>query len=162
MNLRDLIDICERVGDPMVYHSTDFGPEIMHSGMIKANSTVDVDTIASKATDTRFDTDHHETHGVCVTRSFYFARQFSNVIFGIDLARVRQNFKIVKRAETGAYDLADDHGDYRIEAEEFIICPGLDLGRFVTHIWLNQDFHGDDEYRDIVSDARFSGYFRTP
>lgn len=147
---------------PMVFHSTEWGVEILSTGIILANSTIDLQTIGIKATDTRFDAEHHETRGICVTRSFYFARQFSETIFGLDRDAIRHRSRLVKRAEVGAYDLADDHGDYRIEAEEFIICPGLDVARHVVAIWLSEERRNDPEYKQIEGSSLFMGHFRQP
>lgn len=160
--MRDYIDLVTEAMKPhLVYHSTEWGQEILASGLIQANSTIDVADRGSKATDLRHDTDHHELKGVCVTRSFHFAKQFSPVIFGLDVDLLRHRFKMMPRAEVGAYDLADNHGDFRIEAEEFVVCPGIELDRYLVAIWLSEEYRGDPDYQSIASDERFAGYFAT-
>lgn len=161
--MRKWIDIIsESMTSNMVFHSTEWGVEILNDGMIRANSMVNLGSFASKANDLRYDEAQHETKGVCVTRSFYFARQFSEVIFGLDVDRIRHNFQMKPRAEAGAYDLADDHGDFRVEAEEFIVCNGLALARYCTAIWVSEDRGHDLEYAALVRDPRFRGFFQTP
>ena len=54
---------------PCVFHSTEWGPEILRDGAILGNSTIDPAARLTKASDLRFDTRHHELSGVCVTRS---------------------------------------------------------------------------------------------
>jgi hypothetical protein len=160
--MRDLIDILtEAMAPHLVYHSTEFGEEILASGVIKANSTIDPVAKASKASDLRFDTEHHAIRGVCVTRSFRFARLFSNVIFGLDVEALRHRFKMIPRAEVGAYDAADDHGDFRLEAEEFIVVPGsgLDLDRYLVSIWVMDEYRDDPDYAEIIADERFVDFY---
>lgn len=43
---------------PMLFHSTEWDVEIMNTGKILANSTVDARGASSKATDLRFDREH--------------------------------------------------------------------------------------------------------
>lgn len=66
------------------------------------------------------------------------------------------------RAEEGAYDLADDHGDFRIEAEEFIVCDRLDLASHMLAFWIIQDKRELPEYAELEGDPLFAGYYRQP
>jgi hypothetical protein len=147
---------------PCVFHSTEWGPEILKDGAILGNSTIDPAARPIKASDLRFDSRHHELRGVCVTRSFHFARQFSDAIFALDRDIVRQRHRILLRAEKDAYDLADDHGDFRIEAEEFIVCDRLPLNRCLLAIWAREDHADDPEYRHILQHPAFAGHFAQP
>ena len=144
---------------PHVYHSTDFGPEILETGQIAANSTIRPNSHTQKAGDLRFDSAEPGIRGVCVTRSFHFARLFSPCIFALDLRKIRYRFRMLPRAEQDAYDLANDHGDYRIEAEEFIVCPGLSLDHFLLGIWLLDEYRLKNDYQPLISHCLFKGYF---
>jgi hypothetical protein len=158
--MRTLIDLVEAAAaSNTLFHSTDFGAEIFRDGRIHANSTIDLSARAGRASDLRHDAEHHTTHGVCATRSLYFAKQFSPTIFALDVAKLRQQYRIVQRAEAGAYDLADDHGDFRIEAEEFIICPGIDLARFCQGIWINDSLRDDPDHAPLAASPMFRGWF---
>ena len=147
---------------PCVFHSTEWGPEILRDGAILGNSTIDPAARLTKASDLRFDSHHHELRGVCVTRSFHFARQFSDAIFVLDRNIIRQRHRILLRAEKDAYDLANDHGDFRIEAEEFIVCDRLPLDGCLLAIWVRDDHADDPEYQEIVHHAAFAGHFTQP
>ena len=139
------------------------GLETIETGAIEAYSVISPLMIKARAGDLRYqDQSGDQIKGVCVTRSFYFARQFSNVIFGIDLQRVRNNFRVVPRAEVDAYDLANSHGDFRLEAEEFIICDGLSVDKYVTKIWLSEEYRNHPEYDAITKHPMFVGYFKQP
>ena len=145
---------------PHVYHSTDFGPEILETGQIAANSTITPNRHSHKAGDLRFGPEAG-IRGICVTRSFHFARLFSSCIFALDLLKIRQRHRILPRAEQDAYDLANDHGDYRIEAEEFIICRGMPLDDFLLGIWLLDEYRAKNEYQSLISHSLFKGFFAT-
>lgn len=145
---------------PCVFHSTDWAPEILAEDRILGNSTIDPKAQPTKTSDLRFDHTHHGLRGICVTRSFYFARQFSDAIFALDRRAIRYHHRIILRAERDAYDLANEHGDFRIEAEEFIVCEELPLSAYLLAIWVREDHIEDPEYRHIASHDRFAGYFR--
>lgn len=118
-------------GKHLVYHGTYWGEEIIAEGFIAANTTL---TIRDKT-----------LRGVCVTRDMRFARQFAPIIFGLDWDKIKRRYRSYPRAERGAYDLANDHGDFRIEAEEFIVCPHLDLSQYLVGIWVNEEHVLDDD-----------------
>lgn len=159
--MRQFIDIITEGMEPVVYHSTEWAPEIIADGIIKANSLVAISAISDTAIDYAPQTEDY-VRGVCVTRSFYFARQFSNVIFALDLQKIKNNHRIIPRAERGAFDLANNHGDFRIEAEEFIICLGLSVDKYVTKIWISEEFKNEDGYLSIAHHPLFAGYFTQP
>lgn len=150
------------IARPCVFHSTEWGSEILKDGAIPGNSTIDPAARLVKASDLRFDGHRHALRGVCVTRSFYFARQFSDAIFVLDRDKIQQRHRILLRAEKEAYDLANDHGDFRIEAEEFIVCDRLPLDGCLLAIWSREDHADDPEYREIVRHPAFAGYFTQP
>lgn len=161
--MREFIDIVTEAMDSVVFHSTEFGLEILQDGMIKANTLIQPSEFSKRAADLRFDKDANGgTRGICVTRSFYFARQFSNVIFALKLDKIKHNHRILPRAEIDAYDLANDHGDFRLEAEEFIVCNGLPVEVFVAKIWLTSEYRDDPEYAPIVAHPLFAGFFNVP
>jgi hypothetical protein len=90
----------------------------------------------------------------------WFARAYASVIFALDLRKIKERYRIVLRAE-GAYDPAND-GDYRLEAEEFIICPQLEIDRYVTAIWLSDERADDPDYDVIREHPMFKGMYRAP
>ena len=150
------------IARPRVFHSTEWGSEILKDGAILGNSTIDPATRPIKASDLRFDSNHHALRGICATRSFCFARQFSDTIFVLDRDAIRQRYRILLRAEKDAYALANEHGDFRIEAEEFIVCDRLPLDDCLLAIWAREDHADDPEYREIVRHPAFAGYFTQP
>ena len=145
-----------------LYHSTEWGPEILKDNAILGNSTIDPAERLTKASDLRFDKRHHKLRGICVTRSFYFARQFSDAIFVLDRDMIRQRHRILLRAEKDAYDLSNEHGDFRLEAEEFIVVDRLPLDSCLLAIWARDDHAGDAEYQDLTSHTAFAGHFTQP
>lgn len=147
---------------PAVFHSTEWGPEILKDNAILGNSTIDPAARLIKAGDLRFDNKHRGLQGICVTRSFYFARQFSDTIFMLDREIVRQRHRILLRAEKDAYDLANDHGDFRIEAEEFIMCERLQLDSCLLAIWVRNDHRSEADYQGLISHPAFAGHFTQP
>jgi hypothetical protein len=138
------------ISQPVVYHSTDWGPEIVASGIIKGNPIRLLGHIKHARA-------QEGLTGVCVTRSMWFAKAYASVIFAIDLSKVRQRYKLIQRAE-GAYDEAHD-GDYRLEAEEFILCPKLDLDQYLRAIWMSEERRGDDEFEPVAQHPLFKGWF---
>ena len=149
-------------GRPTLFHSTEWGQEILADNQIMGNSTIDPYKRPSKASDLRFDDQHHIVRGICVTRSFTFAAQFSNAIFALDRNAIQQRHRIFLRAEEGAYDLANDHGDFRIESEEFIVCSSLALSPFLIGIWVNVEYAEDADYQSLVRHDQFKGLYRQP
>lgn len=138
------------ISQPIVYHSTDWGPEIVNDGLIKA---VPLRVLAH----VKHGRAQEGVTGICVTRSAYFAKAYASVIFAIDLPKVRQRFKLIQRAE-GAYDDAHE-GDHRLEAEEFIICPQLDLKQYVKAIWMSTERRDDPEFAPVAAHSLFRGWF---
>ena len=153
---------CGRSTRAYLFHSTEWGPEILRDNAIQGNSTINPDVRLEKASDLRWGEQHHGLQGVCVTRSFYFARQFSDTIFVLDRRIIQYRHRILLRAEKDAYDLANNHGDFRIEAEEFIICKKLSLATCLAAIWVRQDHAGDPDHRELISHSSFKGYFTQP
>ena len=147
---------------PCLFHATEWGPEIIADNAILGNSTINPQERLTKASDLRFDAEHHSLQGICVTRSFYFAQQFSDVIFALDREAIAHHHKILLRAEKDAYDLANEHGDFRIEAEEFIVASKLDLNAHLLAIWLKDDHQRTPEYWNVIAHPKFAGIFRQP
>ncbi|AXK43875.1 hypothetical protein [Erythrobacter aureus] len=142
------------LGWPVVYHSTDWGDEIVKDGFIKGNPLKMAAHIEGRS--------HEGRTGISVTRSAYFARQFANIIFVLDLRRLRQRYRLSPRAE-GAYDAAHPHGDYRLEAEEFIHAERIDLAPYLLGIWLKkQDWGGIEFEGRLLNHPKFRGFFREP
>lgn len=148
--------------EPVVYHSTEWGVDIIDDGLIKANTAISPESLELRAYDLRDDEKSDWLRGICVTRSFYFARQFSFTIFALDLNKIRNRYRMIPRAEKDAYDLANNHGDFRLEAEEFVVCSGLSVDQYVTKIWLSEEVKDDPEYSAVINHPRFVGFFRQP
>ena len=136
------------ISQPVVYHSTDWGPEIVADGTIRANPLRILAHVKHRS--------EEGVTGVCVTRSLHFARLYASVIFVLDLRKIKQRYKLIQRAE-GAYDSAHD-GDYRLEAEEFILCPDLPLAQFVKAIWMSTERRDDEDYAAVAAHPLFAGW----
>jgi len=139
------------INTPVVYHSTFWGPEIIKDDMIKANPI----KMAAHITHGR---DQEGELGVCVTRSLWFAKAYAPIIFVLDRQAITNSYKIIKRAE-GAYD-PSHYADYRMEAEEFIVCNGLSLKRYLRAIWMSTEERTNEENTPVAEHPLFKGYFR--
>ncbi len=141
------------ISKPVVYHSTEWGVEIVADGCIEGR-------VLKVPKHVKHALAEDGMKGVCVTRSFRFAKMFAGMIFALDAQRLRQSFRFVPRAE-GAYDPAHEHGDWRLEAEEFIPCEKIDLNRYLLGIFLTKELRGDEELKTLAQHPRFKGWFDT-
>lgn len=132
---------------PVVYHSSEWGQEIVSDGEIRgAPIKVRDDLVHGR--------EHHGVQGISTSRDFWFATLYAPCVFVLDWNRIRQRFRTIARAE-GAYG---EH-DYRLESEELIVTPGLALERYCVAIWLDQGFYDDPESRGIMAHPLFAGMF---
>ncbi len=131
----------------VVYHATEWGAEIVRDGYIRgAPIEVRADLVHNRQ--------HHGTVGISTTRDLWFARMYAPCVFVLDLNAVRSRFRTIPRAE-GAYG----EEDYRIEAEELVIAPGLALDRYCLGILLDRGVRRTDpDHAAVILHPAFVGY----
>lgn len=136
---------------PVVYHSTDWAPEIISSGVIRGKTLEMPDYVKGARGQIGMT-------GIHVTRSLWFAKAYATVIFALDWTKLKHRYRMIQRAE-GAYDEAHPHGDYRLEAEEFIVAPEIQLDRYLLGIWMSEERRGDEEFSKITKHPLFRGWY---
>ena len=132
---------------PVVYHASEWGAEIVRDGEIRgAPIEVRADLVHNRQ--------HHGTVGISTTRDLWFARMYAPCVFVLDWNAIRSRFRTVPRAE-GAYG----EDDYRLEAEELVIAPGLPLDRYCLGILLDRSvIRTDPDHAPVILHPAFAGY----
>ena len=148
MRYSDIINE-KMLGDvALVYHSSAFGPEIIESGGFEGKTTCRIND--------------RSYQGVSFTRSYYFARQYDRVIFGMDFQALKQKFRIIPFADNRISVMDDLPGDHRRESEEFAVSDFVPLAPYCKAIWLSSDYRTDDEYFIVQKHPLFKGFYREP
>src|SRR5579885_1840347 len=118
MIIEEIVSEGRLYGTPLLYHATGVHEalDILHTGSIEPRTT----SIINGRT----------VQGVSLTRSFWFASMFNGVIFGLNWNTIRDQYRgrINPTAYRNIGDIAVDQdlpsvGDYRREAEEFVLGP---------------------------------------
>lgn len=136
----------------LLFHATDWAPEILSEGFIRGNPIKMADHVKGSR--------HHlGVTGICATRCSHFARLFAPAVLLLDQAAIRMRFRSLPRAE-GAYDPANDHGDFRIEAEQLIIAERLPLSTYCRGLWLCSSRLSVSDYKPVIASPLFRGFFK--
>lgn len=144
MQYRDII--AERMLDStlLAYHASSLGDAILEDGMVRGRSS---HVINGKTTE-----------GLCLTRSFRFAKSYGIVVFGFDFQQIRTRFRVVPMADLRMPE-RHPHGDYRREAEEFVVADHLPLDPYLRAIWIDRKYYQDEEFYDVIRHPLFEGTF---
>lgn len=135
-----------RRGTTVLYHASEWGAEIVAAGEIKGRAIeVRADLVHNRQ--------HHGIVGISTTRDYWFATMYAPCVFVLDRGRIRSTFPTACRAE-GAYG----EEDYRIEAEELVIAPGLPLDRHCLAILLDRGVAHWEDSAAIMAHPLFAGF----